>query len=145
MVTSIKLGRSFATPDETLDPTDPEQVMYKVGGTELLRTDGGYWDRSTGGLLSWAAGGRMNEGLTPNGPPTMVQVVYTTQDFRPPEAQLAVVLAVAALYNQRGNEGLKSESLGQYSYTLANLTAEEGPVGKAWRDAVEAHRRVECR
>lgn len=140
-VAAIKLGRNFAQPDATLDPTDANQVMFEVGGRTLVRSDGNYWDSSIGDVLSWARGGPLTPEAGRRGPPTRVQITYTTQDFRPAEVQKAVIMAVAAAYTQQGSDGVKSESLGNYSYTLASLS-DGSPLGTTWQTAVDLHRRV---
>jgi hypothetical protein len=121
-VTSVKLGRNFASPDATLDPGNPDQLVFRVGERELIRTDGGYWDGSEEDLLAWQRGGELNGGgVRPL--PTFVQVTYDTQADLPEEAALAVKSVAAALYRRRGSEAVKSEALGAYSYTLAEVTA----------------------
>lgn len=140
-ITSIKIGRSFASPDVELNPADPEQVTFDVGRNELVRTDGNYWDQSLDTLLSWSRGGPLNGDPTRRGPPPRVQIIYKTKDFRPAEVQQAVILAVAAAYNQQGSDGVKSESLGNYSYTMASLS-DGSPLGTAWQGAIALHRRL---
>lgn len=138
-VASILIGRNFSAPDATLDPTDPDQVMFEVGGRELIRTDGEYWNGAMAGLLSWQRGGSLNGGeVEPT--PTFIQVTYTTQPDLPPDAALAVQSVVAQIYRRRGSEQVKSESLGQYSYQLADVAAGDA----LWQQAVANHRTFEA-
>lgn len=140
-VTSIKIGRNFASPEQTLDPTNADQVFFQVGDRELVRTDGEYWDQSVASLLSWQRGGPINGPTDSRGVPIFVQVTYNTQPDLPEEAALLVKQAVANIYRRRGSEAVKSETLGSYSYTLAEAAAAD-PV---WQAFVSANQRLEAR
>lgn len=138
-IASILVGRNFSAPDVTLDPTNPDHVMFEVGGRELIRTDGDYWNGAMGGLLSWQCGGPLHGGDR-DPVPTFVQITYTTQPDLPADAALAIQSVVAQIYRRRGSEQVKSESLGQYSYQLADVAAGDS----LWQAAVANHRAFEA-
>jgi hypothetical protein len=119
-IDSVKLGYDSSDPDETLDPTDVDELTYAAGHRKISRTDGG-----TFGLA---------------GSPRFVHVQYDTQADLPEDAQLAIKRAVAQVYRQRGSEDSTFEMFGQgqYQRRLSNIVADD-PL---WQRAVAAHRRM---
>lgn len=115
-LTSIKLGLDVTDPDETLDVSDVEVVVFGVGERRLARTDGG-----TFGEL---------------GVPRYVTVVYGAGDDLPSGARLTLKRALALVYRQRGSEDAVRESLADYSHDLQTIRGEE-----FWQLAVSAETR----
>lgn len=117
-LTSVKIGVDPADPDETLDVSDADVVRVDPRfPNRLIRTDG--------------------EAFGQAGVPLMVQVTYDTADDLPLDAKQAVLLYAAALAANKGNEGIKSESLGGYSVAYGLVDGSKIPV---WQSAVDAHR-----
>lgn len=112
-ITSIKISADsdFSDPDETLDPDDADVVRWTVGERTIYREDGG----------SFGADGARR----------VVQVVYDHAEDKPASAQLAVKVAVATLYRQRGSEDATRESLSGYTRDLSKYT--DHPT---WQDAL---------
>lgn len=119
-VTSIKLGYDSGAPTETLDPSTKSVVVWGVGSRVLTRTDGGRF-----GCV---------------GQPRYVEVVYDHQGNLPDDAKLPIMEVAASLYRNRGNEGMRSETVGAfYSYTRDDAQAV-ADANQNWQRAVEAHR-----
>jgi hypothetical protein len=119
-VTSIVVGRDVALPDETILPADPTTVVWRAGERELVRVDGGYWRR-------WS--------------PAWVKVVYNTLADQPADVKLAVKRVTAAIYRQRGAEGLSTAARGSLSVSVTAgfaMIADNDPI---WNFAVRNHRR----
>ena len=117
-VDSVALGHNSASPDETLSPTNADQLVFTAGSRRLTRTDGSMFGEA--------------------GQPRYVHVQYDTQADLPEDAQLAIKRAVAAVYRQRGSEDAASENIGTYQRELSHLVAED-PL---WLSTVAAHRRL---
>lgn len=137
-IAAIQLGSNKNAPDQTIDPADTSLVAWEVGGTELTRVDGGTWDSNDSDLLSWARGGPLVSDPSRRGVPSFVWVTYATQPFLPADVALAIQSVAATLYQRRGNDGVKSETLGAYSYQLAAATVEND----LWQAAVLRYRRA---
>lgn len=97
--TSIKLGRDSSNPDETIDPTDVDAVVFELGRRTIFRTDGGIW-----GCLD---------------DPYVVHVTYDAAADLPLTAQAAVKRMCALIYRQRGAEDATREQIGGYVRDLA--------------------------
>ena len=95
----IKLGRDVSDPDETLDATDVDVVVFEIGRRTLFRTDGGIW-------------GCAND-------PYVVHVTYDAAADLPLAAQAAVKRMCALVYRQRGAEDTTREQIGGYVRDLA--------------------------
>ena len=117
-VTSIGLGLDVAVPDETLIPASAASVVWRVGGRDLIRTDGGVWRRTL---------------------PRWVKVVYNTLADQPNDVKLAIKRMVATLYNARTHEGFTSETRGARSWTMAQGIGT-GTRDAFWEQAVANHR-----
>lgn len=115
-LTSITLGRSVATPDETLAVANVDVLVHETGTRRIIRTDGG-----TFGCL---------------GSPRYVRVTYMPAADLPYLAALAVKRATAAVWRQLGSEDSKSERLGTFSRELLEVFGDGDSV---WRAAVRAH------
>lgn len=115
-LTSITLGRSAASPDETLDTNDVDVLVYEAGSRRIMRTDGG-----TFGCV---------------GSPRYVRVTYRPQADLPYLAALAVKRATATIFRQLGSEDSTSERLGTFSRELLEVFGENDSV---WRAAVRAN------
>lgn len=140
VITSIKLGRVFTAPDETLDASDASKLRWSVGNPELVRVDGNLWLSDGGaGLLSWARGGPLAPDVAAfsDRPPSFVQIVYDADAYLPPDAALAVMRAVSTLWQDIGTEHVQSERLGDYAITMADAMADDA----TWLAAVQHHRR----
>lgn len=98
-VDAIKLGLDVTNPDETLDDTDVEVVVWVAGKRTIERTDGGVWGAA--------------------GHPRYVHVTYDAQEDKPDEAKTAIKRLAASLWRQLGSEGAAIEGLDGYSRTLA--------------------------
>ncbi len=119
-LTSITLGRSYSSPDETLDVADVDVVSFSTGleGAGLItRTDGGKF----GAFRS----------------PRHVLVTYDAAAFLPKLAVLAVKRMVGGYVRQFGAEGFKSFKLLDSGGSLQKLM-DETPE---WRRAVDRYRR----
>lgn len=121
-ITSIALGYDAAAPDDTLDPADATVVSFGAGSRVLTRTDGGWF--GTVGQRRY------------------VTVVYDHQGNLPEDAKLPIMDVVASMYRNRGSEGMKSETLGDfYSYTRDDSTAASVVANNMlWQLSVEANR-----
>lgn len=117
-VASIKLGYDSADPDDTLDPTDVDEVTFAVGSREIRRTDGGVFGRV--------------------GQARYVHIVYNHQADLPANAQLAIKRVLGQVFFQRGSEDAKYENIGGYVHNLSHLIAED-PI---WKSAVGANQRM---
>ncbi len=114
-LTSITLGRTSSSPDETLDVSDVDVVSFStgIGGEGLLRrTDGGKF------------GAR--------GSPRYIKITYDAADFLPKLAMDAVIDVAAGRVRQFGAEGFKSFKLLDSGGSLRQLMDESG----AWKRAV---------
>jgi len=116
-ITSISLGLDNSDFDETLDPDDPDEVVWGTGKRRISRVDGGRF------------------GLP--GRPRFITVVYDHQADLPEVAQLAIKRVVAQMYRQRGSEDATKETIGGYARDLSNLV-ETDPF---WQRAVAVTRR----
>jgi hypothetical protein len=118
-LTSVKLGSNSASPDETLSVTNKAVLVWGEGSRCISRVDGGVFGRV--------------------GQPRYVEVVYEHQDDLPEDAKLAIKEVVAAVYRNRGSEGMKSETVGSfYSYTRDDVQAATGESSH-WQIAVAAN------
>lgn len=115
-LTSVKIGASAASPDETLTIADPAVLRYAAGQRRLARVDGGTFGDA--------------------GDPRVVHVTYDAQADLPNDALLAIQRVVAAIFRQRGSEDASSERMAGFTADLAKV-AESDPV---WQMAVAAHR-----
>jgi hypothetical protein len=116
-VTSIALGRDVNAPDETLSPTDATLVVWRVGGRDLIRTDGGVWRRNY---------------------PRWVKVVYNTLAYFPADVKPGIKRVVATVYQGRGKEGFTSVTRGSRSWTVAEQAALQDEF---WQSALRNHGR----
>lgn len=116
-LTSLKIGRSVATPDETLSVGDVDVLSVATGDRRLVRVDGGIF-------------GDLDV-------PRIVHATYDTAADLPEDAQLAVLRVIAQVYRQRGSEDATSENVSGYARTMANLAAQDA----IWLAAVAAHKR----
>ncbi len=116
-VTSISLGFDSTDFDETLTPSDADEVVWGAGSRRIMRVDGGIF-------------GRVAQ-------PRYLTIVYDAQADLPEEAQLAIKRVTAQVYRQRGSEDADREQIGSYIRDLSNLV-DADPL---WRRAVEANRR----
>lgn len=116
-LTSVKIGRNVAAPDESLAVADVDVLVYGAGARGITRVDGG-----TFGELD---------------APRVVHVTYATADDLPADAQLAVLRVLAQTFRQRGSEDASSENVSGYARTMANLAAQD----TLWLAAVQAHKR----
>lgn len=116
-ITSIKLGRDSSDPDETLDSSDVDVLVWTASASrKLVRTDGGVWRETDEAKC--------------------IQVVYAGVADLPEAPQLAIKRLVAALYRQRGAEDVSSESVGAfYSRQLAKPVEDS-----VWLQAVHEQR-----
>lgn len=120
-ISTIKIGRNFAAPIETLNPDDTDVVVWFAGSRRLTRTDGYHWrsrcvDRA----------------------PLWVEVTYDTIADLPESAKLAVLQVVASAYRLRGQEGLRSETHGERSWTYGS---DPVMASSLWLDAVRVNSR----
>jgi hypothetical protein len=120
-ITSISLGYNAAAPDEALNLSDPASVVYGVGSRVVTRTDGGGFGKS--------------------GQPRYVHVVYDHLGNVPEDAKLPIMEVVAAIYRGRGSEGMKSETIGDYSYSRGDLESATA-TNMLWQLSVDANRAV---
>jgi hypothetical protein len=116
-ITSVKLGLDASSPEETLDATDVDVLVFATGKRAIYRTDGGVFrDR--------------NE-------PRSVQVTYNHDADAPDFPKVAIKRAVAQVYRQIGSEDAKSESLPNgYNRTLAQFAVDD-PI---WNIALDSMR-----
>lgn len=122
-VTSVKLGYDSAAPDETLDATNKKVVAFGQGSRVLTRTDGGWFGTTSQRRY--------------------VEVVYDHQGYLPEDAKLPIMEVVAALYRNRGQEGMRSETVGAfYSYTRDTDIATVAESNPLWQLSVQANRAV---
>ena len=117
-VTSISLGFDSSDFVETLDPDDPDVVVWGVGSRIIERVDGGRFGAA--------------------GAPRYVTVVYNHQADLPQEAQIAIKRLLSQVYRQRGSEDATREEIGNYTRTLSKLV-DTDPI---WESAVTANRRM---
>lgn len=116
-LTSVTLGYGSS---EVLDLTSRSAVVYTVGSRVVTRTDGGWF-----GAVGQAG---------------YVTVVYDHLGNLPADAKLPIMEVVASLYRNRGSEGMKSETVGEYSYTRdAQAVMSEN---MHWQLSVMANRAV---
>lgn len=121
-LTSITLGYDAGAWDETLDVSDGTVVVYAVGGRKITRVDGGTWGRHYGHAR-------------------YITVTYDYAADLATSAKLAIKSVVAAVYRQRGSEGMKSETVGAfYSYTREDAQAATAS-SDFWKEAVAASAR----
>lgn len=116
-VTSISIGFDSSDFEDTLDPDDPDIVVWGAGSRKIERVDGGVFGRL--------------------GKPRYLTIVYDFQADLPEEAQLAIKRVVGQIYRQRGSEDADREQIGSYIRKLSNLV-DTDPL---WRRAVEGNRR----
>lgn len=112
----VTLGRDTAAPDETLDPTDVDQLVFSTGGRYVHRTDGGVWGEP--------------------GAPHAVRVRYDSGDDVPGLARLAVLRRVAALYRETGRPEATSERAVEDTADLPLATDRDS----VWENAVRTMR-----
>lgn len=124
-ISTITLGRDVANPLASIDPDDVDELVFGVGERKIERT-GGFEPLDV--RFSRADFG-------PRGSPRFVHVTYTTTDDTPKStdarlrqladaAGLAVTRGVAAIFRQRGSEGLKSKRLQDSSAQFLKLFEE---------------------
>ena len=120
-LTSVILGYDVDVPDETLDPDDKTELIWKVGSDRLTRVDGGHF-----GCRGW---------------PTYVHVTYDSQDDLPDLARKAVADGASAVYH-RGAVAVTSERLGAWSADYSAASTDAGALAglDAWRAAISAYR-----
>ncbi len=116
-VTSISLGFDSSAFVETLDPDDPDVVVWGISRRRIERVDGGVF-------------GRLDK-------PRYVTVLYDFQADLPEEAQLAIKRVVGQIYRQRGSEGATREQIGSYIRTMSKIVKDD-PL---WRRAVAGNTR----
>lgn len=118
-LTSIALGYSA---EDALDVSDPAVVSYAVGSRVVARTDG--------------------DGFGKARQPRYVHVVYDHQGNVPADAKLPIMEVVASVYRGRGSEGIRSETIGDYSYSrYAQDGIHDTIAGSVlWQMSVEANR-----
>jgi hypothetical protein len=118
---SITLGYDSASPDETLDATDKTVIVYGAGSRRITRVDGGVFGRS--------------------GQRRYVEVTYDHQADLPADAKQAIKSVASSVYRNRGSEGMKSETVGNfYSYTRDD-TQIAASADSFWRSAIAANAR----
>ncbi len=129
----ILLGHDAANPEETLDPTDPTEIIVLVGDRRIRRVGG------SGGTLGLVSRRRRNGGpcFGPWAEPGFVHVTYDTQDDLPGPAQLAVLRGTTLIYNQRGIEETTSHRLPDLTLKLKSFITEM----PEWMVAVKLLRR----
>lgn len=110
-LTEILIGRDATDPDETLDFTDVDVLVYTAGRRRLVRTDSGSF-------------GARNQ-------PKIVRVTYTTAADLPTDCALAVKRVTAAIYRQKGSEDVTHESIEGYSRDLKTIAADDPIWGAA--------------
>lgn len=117
VLTSITLGFDHAAPVETLTVAN---LVYGADSRRITRTDGWF--------------GRF-------GAARYVKVTYDAAADLPADAKLAVLVGAASVYQHRGSEGIKSETMGPYSVTYFDpgTVAAFPPI---WAAAVAAHTRA---
>lgn len=116
-VTSISIGFDSLNFEDTLDPDDPDVVVWGAGSRRIERVDGGIFGRL--------------------GKPRYLTILYDFQADLPEEAQLAIKKVVAQVYRQRGSEGATREQIGSYIRTMAKQVKDD-PL---WRRAVAGNTR----
>ncbi len=116
-ITSISLGFDSSNFVETLNPSDPDVVVWGAGKRRIQRVDGGVF-------------GRLDK-------PRYVTTVYDFQADLPEEAQLAIKRVVGQIYRQRGSEDATREEIGGYVRSLSKLV-DTDPL---WRRAVAGNTR----
>lgn len=115
-ITSIKLGVDSTDPDETLDATDVDVVVFATGKRAIRRSDGGLFRT--------------------RGEARVIHVTYSHDADLPDSPKLAIKRAVAAVYRQIGSEDAKSETMPDgYSRQVAAVT-EDDPL---WGLALKAY------
>lgn len=116
-LTALTLGRT-ATPDETLDVSDPEVISWKEGDRRIVRVDGGVFGCK--------------------GSPNYVRVTYDAQADLPVDAANAVKRRAAAYWRESGTgEATAERRLGG----LEDLPLPSDPDG-GWDEAVTAHQEI---
>ncbi len=127
-ITSIKIGRDFTAPVETLDPTNVQVIVFATGGRAVWRTDGGVWGELVGsrvGAITTAYGSTGFAGQASNGA-RIVQVTYDHAADLPDSPKLAIKRAVAGVYRQIGSEDAQSERLPDgYSRVMAEVVTAD--------------------
>ncbi len=116
-VTSISLGFDSSNFVETLDPDDPDEVVWGTASRRIMRVDGGIFGQV--------------------GQPRYLTIVYDFQADLPEEAQLAIKRIVGQVYRARGSEEASREQIGVYIRTLTHLV-DRDPL---WRRAVAGNTR----
>jgi hypothetical protein len=116
-VTSISIGFDSSDFEDTLDPDDPDIVVWGAGSRKIERVDGGIFGRL--------------------GKPRYLTIVYDFQADLPEEAQMAIKRVVGQIYRQRGSEGATREQIGSYIRTMAKQVKDD-PL---WRRAVAGNTR----
>lgn len=105
-ITSVKLGLDSSNPDETLDATDVDVLVFATGKRAIRRTDGGIFRE--------------------RGEARVVRVTYNHDADLPDGPKIAIKRAVAAVYRQIGSEDAKSETMPDgYSRTVSAVTQDD--------------------
>ncbi len=136
-VTTIELGHDPASPAETLDPTNPEEVAVIPGDRRIRRVS----SASTNGLEVRTRRRRRGRGpcFGPWQEPLFVHVTYDTRDDLPDAAKLAVVRGTMVIWAQRGMEEANRHRLPDLTVDLKKLI-DDMPE---WQKAVQLLRRPE--
>lgn len=113
-LTTVKLGNTLASPDETLDGTDPETLVIDPRLPRRIR--------------------RVDGGVFPKGARN-VYVSYTPTGATPGGARMALQEAVAFAWRRRGSEDALSEGWGGVNHSLANDLMAHVP---AWRSYIQS-------
>lgn len=91
-------------------------------GADTLADQGFYIDNEQAGNI-------INTGRWPRGDPQNIQITYNAGYTAIPwDLELVALGLIALKWNKKGTEHLKSEKIGNYSYTLADLN-ERNPFG----------------
>lgn len=114
-VTTVTLGYDVSEPDETLDPSDTDVLVWEAGKHVLQRVDGGRFGRF--------------------GEPGYVHVTYDTAADLPADAKEAIKRRTAEIFRRRGSEGSATES-------ASGFNSSYGTDELLWAEAVAAHYRV---
>lgn len=113
-----------------------DTTKYPSGSSSLAEL-GFYVDyEMLGNLINtnvWTSGDPQNIALTYN-------AGYSSIPF---DLQLAVAALVAMKWNQKGNEAYKSEKIGNYSYTIKDLAADNPFGDGVIKDTFDKYRKLE--
>lgn len=141
-ITSIKIGRDFTAPDETLDATNVDVVAFATGSRALWRSDGGVWRARSGSPSGSVSSQNFGSGAAnwqwSSPEPRIVQVTYDHDADLPDFPKLAIKRAVAAVYRQIGSEDAKSETMPDgYSRVVADVATSDPLWAMAVQSATE--------